>query len=328
MTRRNVQKVLAKLEAKGVIRRDLGGRGPGNSTQYELLPVPGAVAVGNIRANDGTPLGDEARANENDVRVNARAPKDKSPDHKERTDGRPNLNNHTDNPETVCVDTHTAGFDTLDWNEKRPLTDAQIDFHFEEFWKHCPRAVAKAKAQAIYRKVVRSGKASIDKLLHAMMQYAAARDEADQDEYTKSPATWLEEGCWDDDPAAHALGSGRHRFSRLWQKMKAGGFDFSPETRPRPPPKPEPAPPDPRWRKIQDDLAAELDEITYKRFFSQTEFQAIDEGVVYLRTPAPINARIIKREYEQTLVEHWQANDPTVKSIVVEYGQTFRRTGS
>ena len=119
------------------------------------------------------------------------------------------------------MDTHTAGFDTLDWNEKRPLTDAQIDFHFEEFWKHCPRAVAKAKAQAIYRKVVRSGKASIDKLLHAMMQYAAARDEADQDEYTKSPATWLEEGCWDDDPAAHALGSGRHRFSRLWQKMKA-----------------------------------------------------------------------------------------------------------
>jgi hypothetical protein len=102
---------------------------------------------------------------------------------------------------------------------------------------------------------------------------------------------------------------------------------FSAEPRLPPPPKPEPPPRDARWCKIQDALAAELDEITYKRFFSRTEFEAIVEGTVYLRTPAPFAARMIQREYEETLVKHWQVYDPTVKSLVVEYGHTFRRTG-
>jgi hypothetical protein len=79
----------------------------------------------------------------------------------------------------------------LDGNEKDLFTDAQIDIHFEEFWTQCPRAVAKGKARTAYRKLVKSGKVTVDKLLHGMMQYAAAREEADQDEFTKSPATWL-----------------------------------------------------------------------------------------------------------------------------------------
>jgi hypothetical protein len=73
-------------------------------------------------------------------------------------------------------------------------------------------------------------------------------------------------------------------------------------------------------------LAAELGDKKYRRFFSEAEFEAITAGVVYLRTPAPIDARIITKDYQEVLVRHWRAEDASVRSVVVNFGR-LRRTG-
>jgi Helix-turn-helix domain len=209
MTERNVKKVLAKLQAQGRIRRHMGGHGPRDTTQYELIALPQNERADPKRVNAGTPLGESGRVNVNVTRVNVEDTKGEFSSAKERTAGHPNLeNNIEENIGTVCDgDTRTASDEILNGKEEN-LSDAQIDAHFEEFWKQCPRAVERGKARREYREVIKSGKAAPGKLLHAIMTGAAARQEADQDEYTKPPAKWLAEEWWDDDPRAHALDQG------------------------------------------------------------------------------------------------------------------------
>jgi hypothetical protein len=49
-------------------------------------------------------------------------------------------------------------------------------------------------------------------------------------------------------------------------------------------------------------LAAELGDEKYKRFFSETEFEAITAGVLYLWTPATYDARKITENFQEALV--------------------------
>jgi hypothetical protein len=93
----------------------------------------------------------------------------------------------------------------------------------------------------IYCRSVREGKATPGELLKGMMIYAAAR-EGEDERYTKTPATWLENSCWRDDPEAI---SPKSRWKRALSEMdmalgrKARSWSAA---NPRPP---SPPPPDP-----------------------------------------------------------------------------------
>jgi len=109
------------------------------------------------------------------------------------------------------------------------LTDAEFDAAFDTFWKQCPRAVDYGKAKKIYCRIVRDGKATPAELLRGMMIYAAAREGQDE-RYTKTPVTWLENACWRDDPEAISPKSRWERLQEARSRETAG-----PQRDPSPP---------------------------------------------------------------------------------------------
>jgi hypothetical protein len=66
---------------------------------------------------------------------------------------------------------------------------------FDEFWAIYPRRVAKLDAARAFAKALKF--TTLDKLLAGARRYAA---EKYGDRYIKHPATWLNGGCWDDEP--------------------------------------------------------------------------------------------------------------------------------
>jgi hypothetical protein len=101
---------------------------------------------------------------------------------------------------------------------KRPLrtTDSQraltrasesapsdLDPAFEEFWRQYPAKRARPAARKAFEKVVRSGRATADELVHAAMVYAAACDGREA-RYVASPDRWLRHERWADEEPAPA----------------------------------------------------------------------------------------------------------------------------
>jgi hypothetical protein len=71
---------------------------------------------------------------------------------------------------------------------------------FTLWWESYPRKAAKLKAVEAYRKTLAQGLATAEELLAGAQVYAQAR--AGQDpQFTKLPTTWLNGGCWADEPA-------------------------------------------------------------------------------------------------------------------------------
>lgn len=66
---------------------------------------------------------------------------------------------------------------------------------FDEWYQIYPRHEAKAAAQKAYAKAVRL--VSPEVLIEACKRYALKRMGQDM-QYTKLPATWLNQGCWAD----------------------------------------------------------------------------------------------------------------------------------
>jgi hypothetical protein len=168
------------------------------------------------------------------------------------------------------------------------------------------------------------------------MMYGAARWEANQDYYTKTPANWLANECWGDDPGAHALGARggltRSHLARMEEKARQAERharqrreqqdDWIKKAKAPPPA------PDPTWTKVCTALREKIGDQNYKRFFSDTKFQAIEAGTVYLRTPAPYDARKIKETYGSLLLELWKSENESVQGVTVIVGNTMRRTGT
>jgi hypothetical protein len=327
MKERNAQYALARLEKKGRIRRHIGGHGPRNSTQYELL-----------RVQHIAPLEESPRVQVDEARVQPAAAEGANPGHQGCSSVHPNLENiDLNHNRTVCADTHQTVIEILDGKEGQPPRDAEIDAGFEEFWRQYPRAVDKGKAKAEYRKAIKAGKATIMQINHAAMMYGAARWEANQDYYTKTPANWLANECWGDDPGAHALGArGGLTRSRL-ARMEENARQTAEHARQRREQQDEwikkanapPPAPDPTWTKVCTALREKIGDRNYKRFFSDTEFRAIEAGTVYLRTPAPYDARKIKEAYGSLLLELWKSENKSVQAVTVIVGiSTMRRTGT
>jgi hypothetical protein len=250
----------------------------------------------------------------------------------------PNLENINLNHDgTVCADPpHSPLIENLNGSEERLPTESEIDAGFQVFWRQYPRAVHQGKARTEYRKAIRSGKVTIVQIQHAAMLYAAARWEANQDHYTLPAAKWLAEECWGDDPRAHALGARngwtRSQMARM-AECSAENERLAEQARARAREAAEraaapPSPPDPRWTKIREVLRAEIGEKDFGRFFSETEFEAIEFGAVRLRTPAPYDAREIKKRFGDVLLKLWKAENENVQSVAVLVGGIhMRRTG-
>jgi hypothetical protein len=66
----------------------------------------------------------------------------------------------------------------------------------EQFWAQYPRKAGKAAALRKLEQI--RGKVSWETLMAAVLHYAA--DPNRDPSFTKHPTTWLNQGCWDDDP--------------------------------------------------------------------------------------------------------------------------------
>jgi hypothetical protein len=76
----------------------------------------------------------------------------------------------------------------------------EIETFFEAWYRQYPKHAAKATALKAYRAVVTKKLATPDELLAGAMRYAAERSGQEQ-RYTKHPSTWLNGGCWADEPS-------------------------------------------------------------------------------------------------------------------------------
>lgn len=76
----------------------------------------------------------------------------------------------------------------------------------EQWWSAYPRKVSKKFALKCLARVRQSGEVPFEVLLSATKNYARSRIGKEM-AYTKHPATWLNQGCWDDD--SNALLDGR-----------------------------------------------------------------------------------------------------------------------
>jgi len=94
---------------------------------------------------------------------------------------------------------------------------------FAEFYAQFPKKVERRAAQVAYAKAIKRG---VDPaiILRGAMRYAAER--AGQDpKYTKHPATWLNKGCWDDEPSPRS-GQPQNRNAGVARLLQiAGGSD-------------------------------------------------------------------------------------------------------
>jgi hypothetical protein len=70
---------------------------------------------------------------------------------------------------------------------------------FDQWWKIYPRKIAPARAEKAYHRVLKNKKATAAELLSSAQRYAAERKGQDP-KFTKHPTTWLNGGCWADEP--------------------------------------------------------------------------------------------------------------------------------
>lgn len=69
---------------------------------------------------------------------------------------------------------------------------------FDRFWQAYPRRVEKRAALNAFEKAVLKTKVDPEMIIGAAARYAADPNRVDR--FTKHPTTWLNGGCWEDDP--------------------------------------------------------------------------------------------------------------------------------
>lgn len=106
----------------------------------------------------------------------------------------------------------------------KPPKGGSLPPGFERFWLAYPKRVAKDKALAAWRK--RGCEPITDEVLAGLEQTRAWIQRQDG-EFTKNPATWLNDGGWKDDPpdlaTRNGAGATRRRINELWKGKTEGG---------------------------------------------------------------------------------------------------------
>ena len=85
----------------------------------------------------------------------------------------------------------------LNRTTEEQLSRDSLAGHFEEWWHVYPKKVAKEQARRAFKPALK--KASVDVLIAGAERYAEERRGQDP-RFTKHAATWLNGGCWQDEP--------------------------------------------------------------------------------------------------------------------------------
>jgi hypothetical protein len=80
-----------------------------------------------------------------------------------------------------------------------------MDSAFEKFWKDYPAKSAEFKAEA-FKRAIASGARQRDILLGAQRYARQMKSEGREPRYIKSPANWLDDGCWNDESTPRRRG--------------------------------------------------------------------------------------------------------------------------
>jgi hypothetical protein len=93
---------------------------------------------------------------------------------------------------------------------------------FDEFWKPYPNKVGKDAARAAFARVQKSKRVTFPDLMAAWVRYVAKTD----DRPWCNPATWLNQGRWEDQPAENGGSNGevRHGSRTSGDSHNRGGF--------------------------------------------------------------------------------------------------------
>ena len=68
---------------------------------------------------------------------------------------------------------------------------------FEDFWKNCPRKIAKKKTKSIYNNLIKKKEVTQNILITAMERYSESVKNTEIP-FIVHPATWLNQGRWED----------------------------------------------------------------------------------------------------------------------------------
>lgn len=81
---------------------------------------------------------------------------------------------------------------------RKPRTNADIEPHFKAWYAEYPKRVDPDAAERAYRKAIRSG-ASPAQLLDGLRSQLPRLNAVDR-QFRKNPSTWLNGGCWKNEP--------------------------------------------------------------------------------------------------------------------------------
>lgn len=95
-----------------------------------------------------------------------------------------------------------------------------IDWNFDEFWKPYPNKVAKDAARTAFVRVQKSSRVTFADLMAGWRCYIAKTD----DRPWCNPATWLNQGRWEDQPATNGEQNGANRSGGNASGNSRGGF--------------------------------------------------------------------------------------------------------
>ena len=84
---------------------------------------------------------------------------------------------------------------------------------FDDWWACYPLKVAKGGALKAYNRVRKAGVTQAE-LISGALRYA--NDPNRKPEFTKHPATWLNQSCWNDDPLPGPVGAMAAAFDKLY----------------------------------------------------------------------------------------------------------------
>jgi chromosomal replication initiator protein len=70
-----------------------------------------------------------------------------------------------------------------------------------------------------------------------------------------------------------------------------------------------------RWRKVKDQLRAELGEDVFSSWFGRMELEAVDEGLVRLSVPTRFLRNWIQSHYSEKVLLKWQSEQPDVTRL-------------
>lgn len=99
-----------------------------------------------------------------------------------------------------------------------PISTSNDDALFESFWEVYPRRIAKKEAMKKFTKAVADG-ADPQKIIDGAKAYSRSVEGKEQ-KYIAHPATWLNQGRWDDEPELPVVMSDSERADRLRNPWK------------------------------------------------------------------------------------------------------------